>query len=1174
MPRASSRLSLLTFPQFWDGQSLAVRFLCLPRPAPDVALGPSLPDFAHANLVFRARLISGLDAMPAAANAIDEGPLLLEHPPLNKATLFEELTEQFDILPPAPVAGPPAERQFLKASTESYDRLAGTARRSRYMRERDDYECALHEAATNQQAEENPVVLSTSLTWGRVIAHALRQPVLAEALGLMGQASVAPPAGFFEHGGWLFVDLHDTSDGAATVGLVARYAARIPPLTGTPRAIFAAVLFPVDGGGVGDDVFREAEVYDDGLAKQVHGAQLDVSAADRLVPERGDSIQLAWDDEQIAIWLNRQVERLPNQELKVDAPSGVAGYRVDVRPTGAQAWSSLLRVESRGALALGPHALRPYDGEHVIEVVPVQHATEAGKTFWLPSYFAAWRGRSLALSNPDLVALHAHVAGDIPAGAPAQLLDREQVFDAVADDEVMLRYGSRYDFRVRLADLTRGGPGWKTPDPEVPGDSIVSIDFTRHHKPGPLNRLVRPPHDDPETIVLEKPRLGFPEALFAGATLADIKADLDAIRQSRTSPDQTTWIVREAGAFDPDVVSVEIVASVKTLSNDLDAYGVLYTTERDMPQGVSELTLSLQFENRATLDGFDVDQPSNGPLRLPTAREIRLTLTPIGRDTPGHFAGAEARRGTSIDVDVRREAATEGALLSDVLSPLTPLQAFFFQPPGAADAPPIARLGVELGLDCHDMTLSGKAGRRTVIGCSSGLRHTLSPERSGITFASSADLLKRWISVVRMTIDRDWTWDGLAETGIAVTRVLRRPAPAGDTTASIGTVRVPHSLASKARAGSAVNLRAAARQSTEIIFFDAFDPKPEDPDQFPAELTVDYVLEPSFVIAPPPMPEERSIELPVTTAPSQVPRILSAGIALSRYEHANDYSSSEPRERMLWFELAEAPRDSKDEYFVRILGYAPDPLLMQLQNTPPAETVEPPLPIDPESMRKITPGQPHDDSGLNAMTGIAASERAAHCYLVPLPEGLTEASPELFGFFVYEIRVGHASRWSTAQGRFGPPLRVAGVQHPAPTLTCHAARNEENVLVRAPFAAAVRNGQNLRPRNPQSELWALLYARVRQADAAAWRNVLLAQAQLGSERRHDRNSDDMVGEGRIPFTIIHDALQRLGLPPNTPLTVMTAEMFGRPRQQEPLGAGLGHARILRTSPLIAVPDAC
>jgi len=51
--------------------------------------------------------------------------------------------------------------------------------------------------------------------------------------------------------------------------------------------------------------------------------------------------------------------------------------------------------------------------------------------------------------------------------------------------------------------------------------------------------------------------------------------------------------------------------------------------------------------------------------------------------------------------------------------------------------------------------------------------------------------------------------------------------------------------------------------------------------------------------------------------------------------------------------------------------------------------------------------------------------------------------------------------WSTAQDRFGPPLRVTGVQHPAPALACLLARDAESIIVSAPFAPAqaCRTGQ-------------------------------------------------------------------------------------------------------------------
>ena len=122
------------------------------------------------------------------------------------------------------------------------------------MSDREEFECALHEGASDQPPES--VVLSAAVTWGKLIAFALRQPNLATALGLMGQTTVTPEdPTFFEKGGWLFLDLHATSAYAGIADFVARYAARIPPLT-DGRPIFAAVLFPVDGGAgtfVADD---------------------------------------------------------------------------------------------------------------------------------------------------------------------------------------------------------------------------------------------------------------------------------------------------------------------------------------------------------------------------------------------------------------------------------------------------------------------------------------------------------------------------------------------------------------------------------------------------------------------------------------------------------------------------------------------------------------------------------------------------------------------------------------------------------------------------------------------------------------------------------------------------------------------------------------------------------
>jgi hypothetical protein len=126
----------------------------------------------------------------------------------------------------------------------------------------------------------------------------------------------------------------------------------------------------------------------------------------------------------------------------------------------------------------------------------------------------------------------------------------------------------------------------------------------------------------------------------------------------------------------------------------------------------------------------------------------------------------------------------------------------------------------------------------------------------------------------------------------------------------------------------------------------------------------------------------------------------------------------------------------------------------------------------------------------------------------------------MFGFFTYEFRVGHnkytddsdhhdkgESVWTTAQGRFGRPLRATGIQHPAPTLTCMVNRDEEKLYVIAPYAVAVHKGKNVTSDPPRTEIWCLLYAQVNQADNKDFRNILLDDRMLDPNVRveHDKH---------------------------------------------------------------------
>jgi hypothetical protein len=236
---------------------------------------------------------------------------------------------------------------------------------------------------------------------------------------------------------------------------------------------------------------------------------------------------------------------------------------------------------------------------------------------------------------------------------------------------------------------------------------------------------------------------------------------------------------------------------------------------------------------------------------------------------------------------------------------------------------------------------------------------------------------------------------------------------------------------------------------------------------------------------------------------------------------------------------------------------------------------EPPLPIEAELIRVIRPGQSDDQAGLNAMQRMMPTTSDRH-FLVPLPPGLTRDSLELHGFFTYELRLGHAKSWSTARARFGPALRVTGVQHPAPALSCQAFRTQTEIQVSAPFATPVDRGRSVMPSRPASTMWIVLYAQVVQADAADHRNILLRRKEAQYRRKREVGSTvASTADARWSQEEIEDALDTLRLPRETPLSVLAVELLPeRNHAGDPLGSDLGSTRILRTSPLTRVPPVC
>ncbi len=1075
----------------------------------------------------------------------------------------------------------------------------------------DSYHCAVRDAGKVPGFKRSP----NDISWGKVFAYALRQPQLATQLGMFYQSSFAVNAADFPLGGWLFIDLADASDYKAQQKaddtFIKKYAARIPPLKASePRQVFAPLLFPVlfkanaadpdpapDGNY--DQIFIEAADYDDGFAKIVHGFQPPsqnflVEENDGAHPVKDVGIRLGWDDEQILIWYMRQMSidtTVTNPDKRLDAPLGVFGYAVDVRDTSnpTNPFESLNFVKTRQDFAIPNPPGQPVQFsskgstlELPYQVYPTQLDGDQSKNYWLPMYFAGWNGHNIVLPDNDAADIYQTnnptVKADPETLIPVAKQDpsdpeypnkmtgtgvsgpaKNQMNKQYAPGKLntVLRYGEQYEFRIRLQDLSGGGPALNPkigPINDSPSDKAL-VRFKRYVAPNQLRIQNLPLNTDqlsaPAQLSIQRSLLGYPAVVYT-AKYADPITLLKNASQAMAGTEAF-------GIADPDIDRVQVTVEVQTLRMDnllsasgTENYVALYTTTRPFPavnnEGDYDATLNipiiyrdcdvlhvgaeLDLKNDLNLPG-DIDKLAE--IYVPTARTIRLTLRAVCEDktTNSDYYGElnpdqdlDVRFGQIVQTRILSPSGDERNLFVSAAS-AEELQGIYLQPdpPNVFDGqlltlllgqqvekmPDMVQLlAKQLKVESNGLTLTAPAGERLVFGCSSRIRHTLSPEGSSITFASKSDLLNHWLCCIVLQIDRDWTWDALQDRSFTITRSMyfSHDNPATETvTSEVGTLEIRHTAALQA-------LQDPQRDFTQLIFIDAVEPKnplmqpapnntqPRFPDTIQVHYEVDTFFKPGYA-SKQDSPLELDITLPITTPPAQIPAIASAGIALSPYQRNATYSATQPRQRYLWVEFTGPVLDPDDAVFARVLAYTPDQLLSNNEPDLLVAQPEPSLPIDPEFIRVIPPGATNDLAGLNAMQVMQKASDSDRHYLLPLPPGLNSDSPELFGFFTYEFRVGHYRNintqemvWTTAQGRFGRPLRATGIQHPAPALTCTVNRDNQILNVSAPYAVAVFNGKNVTADPPRTELWALLYAQVKQADNADFRNILLDDKKL------------------------------------------------------------------------------
>jgi hypothetical protein len=1275
-----SKLSIMAFPQNQVGNSLYLNVFIVVRnfnPLLDDALNALSPAWVASNLRLRAMVIDSLEVYPG----LDLPAVPYDLPDVKMApeaaAIFTSLQSRFTITKPdrANSANVKPVKKYLPVTyRQSFNFTA--PRNKDVCVTGDEYRCAVTKKLKPDKNFAPPGGFTDDTSWGKVFAFCLRHKELAKKCGFIHeQLKIDLADNTYKNGGWLYVDLHpDCSYYAVTQGdqtYTKRYAARIPKLDfAKQRKLFAAVEFPVlidnnptpvpnpgfpvaPSSSILDEMFIEAAEYDDGFCKLVHNYQ---PVSNSLLKEEQDDehpvtndigIRLGWDDEQLAIWHARQMGADPATGLRPDAPIGVYQYRIDARkkaddPMNPNDWVSLCNVRYDKDVQLDDVLIGKNNEqlEMGVEVYPSQLDADPAGSFWLPSYFTQWIGNSLVLQDEDAIAIYHKneidknhfTKGDFDqANEKVYKATKNNYYKAVDLDKIKLLYGEEYEFRVRMADTTGGGPLLGDKSIYASASPVTLCHFVRHVIPQTFNFVTPLPTKDTDIFVrdvlsVKRPLLGYPSVLFTGAYADGVQKLID---DSNVVINDN--LKRDIGLPDPGVDRMEVLVEVKSLAMDTtiskrdpkDNFALLYTTIRafDGENFDAQLDVSFTFVDSPILHFTGSNQISDLGLNtsgktnldertdlvLPTARDIRITVRPVTKIIPGYYGGTNPDGSNRTELKgmpssfITRRAATSEINIFKPTGEQMMIRGIYLQPDetlavttdinnllvaNLADENRIPtmmqRLSNAIGADNKGMSLLGRQGERWQFGGSRSIRHSAAPDNTSITFGTKDDLLNHWLVPLTLLMDRDWTWDGLQVVSMTIFRrvIFLRDAMslmgftdrdaflnAFDTKAIMTneaiTAATPEQQVGDLEIRPTINIQALLqpdRSQTYCCFIDAVEPKQVDVKKFPDEIFVAYRIAANYLkdgaITPAHDDDvELFLHMPVTIIPKQMPVIVSAGMAFSKYVRDKNYANTETRKKYFWVEFDKPPLGPDDTYYARMLAYAPDTLLAHWEPALLITPQEPSLLIEPEPVRIISTASSDDKTGLNAMQEmVPASDSKVH-YLVPLPPGLHADGLEMFGFFTYEFRLGHKIPWCTAQGRFGRPLRNTGIQHPVPQLYCLAERNELYVSVTAPFAQTVFDGRNVTAKPPRTEIWALLYAQVTMADSSDERNVLLADRKLvipaaynvynnGYVTNSDTNSDATPqGIAAWRNQEVQDLLALYGLPLDSALSVLCVEMM-------------------------------
>lgn len=622
-----------------------------------------------------------------------------------------------------------------------------------------------------------------------MFAHLLRNPLLAREAGFIYTVEVDINVAEFADGGYLHIDLANGSHYREALNMdntfIKRYAARIPRLTaGEARPLFSPNLFPVlfkansavvdpPAPGNFDNVFIEAAEYDDGFGKILHSFQ---SPSQHLLNEESDGfhpthdagIRLAWDDEQILQWYVRQMAEDPSAGpgTRLDAPTGVLGYHIDVRESGTTNWSPLNRVKTlAGVDALGglSDKTASFEGELPYQVYPSTLDGSSQKTYWLPMYFGNWNGHSMVLPDKEAIEVYQLEKGvkaddrvNVTGSPKNQLL---KTYEPIGIN-TLLRYGKHYDFRIRFCDLTHGGPEVGQSPVNDGLRPITTCHFKRYVAPAVLKIDDVPFNEDgavydKPSLKFARPALGYPAVVYTDGYTNPVSKIIAKVEAKLATGSEGNEVeLSDIGLADPDVEGVEIIVEVQALKMDYrhslsgkESYAELYRTYRKFKNIAVEddyeavLDVPLTYIDVNVLNVEDKSQPFGAgvyekaqidaatELPIPRAREVRLTVRAVCKEQGGYY-GLEGsnptfntRFGRTRLINLYQPSLKEIDLYKDKL-----IQAIYLQPDeiplekpvkiekakvmvAALKAPDsVQRLAQQINVENNGLNLVGKKG--------------------------------------------------------------------------------------------------------------------------------------------------------------------------------------------------------------------------------------------------------------------------------------------------------------------------------------------------------------------------------------------------------------------------------------------------------------------------------